>query len=172
MNALNKAHGPRIRQAVRCCNVLYSRWRPVDGPFPGTHHTQCVMCGAKLRWPRTTEHGQAAAAKRYYHRIARERRAAGLTTRGTPWKRRPNGCQTSREVLRRDNLECYHARADRRAAQGLTTRGTERKRAVLAQRKPARMTDQEWAWRQLRASMNIKAPDVLLNLQRAEEESR
>lgn len=162
----------------------------MDGEFPGTHHTHCVMCDAKLRWPRVMEQGEAASARRYYQRISKERLAAGLTTRGTPWKRRPTGLRPSAAVQRRSSLDRYRRRASKHVSQGLTTRGTEpvydrhpdlRGRRLnhrtysrlwhqerAGRLKPARMTDKEWAWRQLRAAMEIQVPEILSDIQRAE----
>jgi len=109
-----------------------------------------------------------SASLRYYRRRAAEYQRKGLTTRGRPRRRRPNGCPQSREVLRRDNLDSYHRRAARFAAQGLTTRGTPRKRwsAVCPnpQRQPRYMTAREWAWRRFRAGLAIRVPDPLEHL--------
>ena len=84
--------------------------------------------------------------------------ALGLTTRGTPRKRRPNGLLT-RADKRRIERERAQRRADRFRAAGLTAHGT-----VPTHRW---MSAAEKSWRALRANIDTHAPDPLEHLWKA-----
>lgn len=47
--------GKRVFEKARCCGVLYSRWKPIGGKFPGTHARICCVCGKLLTFRKTTK---------------------------------------------------------------------------------------------------------------------
>ncbi len=68
----------------------------------------------------------------WYRRQAQENLLRGLTTKGTPRKRRPNGENTHQQLLarRERGLMAWNKRVQRLRADGLTTRGTPRIYAI------------------------------------------
>lgn len=94
---------PRETNTVRCCGILYKRWRIIGRPW-GLHHEECCRCLKPLEWRKHTKKepierkplNEPAKARRrvqcryaqrdHRARIIPERVAAGLTTRGTERK--------------------------------------------------------------------------------------
>lgn len=42
----------RVMEIARCCGVKVTRWRPVDGEFPGGEVQHCGGCGLRLKFQR------------------------------------------------------------------------------------------------------------------------
>jgi hypothetical protein len=150
---------PRQTETLRCCGVLYRRWRFVGCKFNRTHAKHCSHCGARLYWqPNHTPINR--------RRVDRERQLirrinfslAGRRSDGLPLARVPLTAD-QRAQRKRD---MYHRRAQQRAAAGLTSRGT------MPAYRP-RVHARERAWRDLRAAMNITRPDFLSHLEQGEE---
>jgi len=154
-----KTSATRERQSLRCCGVLYARWRFTGKKFPGTHHEVCVICRCHLKW-----HQFKPVDRR---RVDRERqldRRVNFKLAG----RRSDGRPRTRVFLsaaqdRQKHLERYHARARARTARNLTTRGTRR---VYRPRAAASATAA--AWTELRASMTIPRHEFLSLAERGE----
>lgn len=88
-----------------------------------------------------------------YHRRARRREEAGLTTRGTPRKNRPAlPPHKQLAAARTAALSRYYANREQHLAAGLTTTGRARRRHLWTIPSPA-----ERAWRKLRAEMDLAA---------------
>lgn len=158
---------PRQTQTLRCCGLIYRRWRFVGKHFPDSFPEKCCVCEGHLNWPvNYRAHDRKADARE----LARDRSvkflAEGLTTNGQPRQRHPNffnraevSCATrlaemkskQRAHIRTRVLKNYHLRSQRLAKQGLTTRGTKRKRAAgLYQPTPL-----DQSWQQLRSEINV-----------------
>ena len=141
----------RITQVAECCGRLYVRWR-LRGRKWGLRRTECVQCLERLDWE-SSDATNRAASLRYYYRKRQNYLAAGLNTRGQPYRRTPFLTSAQR---RQASLTRYHCRAQRRLSAGLTTRGTVRKYGNPV----------EFAWRQFRSTITI--PNASLDLTTAE----
>lgn len=139
-------HARREVQTLRCCGVVYQRWRVAGGRWPGSHHESCVHCGSRLQWPLNYR----PKSRLQYLQAWRERCLdRGLTVEGKPRKRFHHPkfktaaeSQANMRKLRRD----YYGRFSKRnQAAGLTTRGTKRF---------DRRTDLERSYAELRATIN------------------
>jgi hypothetical protein len=126
------SHQPRETQTLRCCGVVYRRWRFVGKKFPGTQHNSCFMCSRALNWP----NNYRSKPRKKQFRDAYRRRAMrflfqGLTSRGTPRLRpAPGKAMTPRryDPMYRHKWSSagYQRRSAKFAQAGLTSRGTRR----------------------------------------------
>jgi hypothetical protein len=141
----NVADLPRETQTYRCCGTLNKRWRFIGHHFhPNTIGKTCWKCGKLIPWENARYHNRVAANKNN-----------GLTAHGSARVR----VFFTGDQRAKKNRDKFNRLSKARVAKGLTTRGTS-----PVYRK--RISDQERAWGELRAAMNIKAPEILQPLER------
>lgn len=124
------------------------------------------------------------AAQRYYRKIVRQRRALGLTTRGTARKRK-DWSELGALKGHERRVERQRRERQRNIENGLTWRGTKRQRVkrqalrglkgreyhnslcrlLWAERRPSNL---ETAWRNLRAEINVNVGDYQTTAMRSE----
>lgn len=135
-------------QTIRCCGLIYKRWRFKGGQFSkrkpdrvishqgrrATHAVCCAVCGERLHWP-MNHHPldrlavrKAEAQERYFNRKV-DFLLSGKNSIGQPWQRTPNFATPHEriEARRARGLKAWNNRVDRLKATGRTTRGTKPK---------------------------------------------
>lgn len=152
------SHAKRDVQTVRCCGVIYKRWRfqgrkNFRGSRP-THATVCKVCGCKIFWnPNFKPAWIACTRAKERHDAYYEQRVdwlrVGLTSLGKPFRRTPNYLTVEDRLAarRRRGMKAWLKRAAKMAALGLTSRGTKR---IYRRKEPAAIEQQ---WQAERAAM-------------------
>lgn len=139
-------HGRRDVQTLRCCGVVYRRWRFAGSRWPNTQHDACFKCGSRLHWPANY---RLKPRLEYLHEWRERCLDRGLTVAGKPRKRfhhpkfktpaesHANMLKLRKAYYRRNSIKNVQA--------GLTTRGM---------RRFDRRTEFERSWDAFRSTIN------------------
>lgn len=157
---MNPAYSSAKRdvQTMRCCGIIYKRWRFSGLRFfkGNTRYkaTHCRKCGVKLTWPINFSPEQTIAIRAkertdHYYDVKVSRRLNGLNSKGKPWGRTPTFLTPEQrlEARRARGLKAWKKRSDRLKKLGCTTRGTKPKKDLFRKN-----------WNEFRTGIKLESP--------------